>query len=98
MKTFCTIFFFFSLTFFTVDALVTGIFNADSYSFSLPETAENSQPNGHILNLDHENNDQVCNQCTFNFSPGKGILIVSILSIFYDFATPHFAWNPPEKL
>jgi hypothetical protein len=98
MKTFCTILFFLSLTFFSFNALVSGIFNADMYSFSLPDTGENSQLNGHLLNLDHENEDQVCNQCAFDFSPGKGILIVSIPSIFYDFATLHFTWNPPEKL
>jgi hypothetical protein len=98
MKTFYTILFFVSLTFFSFDALVSGIFNAEKYSFSLPSSAENSQNNGHLLNLDHEDNDQICNRSTFDYSPRKGIYIVSCLAQFYHFASPRFTWHPPEKI
>jgi hypothetical protein len=97
MRTFFTILFFISLTFFSFDALVNGIFNADKYSFSLSDPAENSQNDGHFLNLDHENNDHIFYHGIFNYSPGKEINIVSMRAALYYFAASQFTWRPPEK-
>jgi hypothetical protein len=97
MKTFCTILFFLLLTFFSFDILVNGILYTDKYNFSLSDPAENSQNDGHLLNLDHENNDQICNHGFFDYSPGTGLIIVSIRDTFYYFDASQFTWHPPES-
>jgi hypothetical protein len=98
MKTFCTILFFLSLTFFSFDALVNSAFYPDIFISSLSDPAENSQNHGHLLNVDHENNDQICNYGMFDNSPGKGIIILFFRATFYYFTGSQFTWHPPEKL
>jgi len=76
--------------------MVNGMFNVDKYGFSLPYSTENFQDNGHLMNPDHQQNDQICIQNVFKYSPGKGIYIASCSGQFYHFASLRFTWNPPE--